>query len=76
MNLIGIFLWTGVAGTALHYWHGFQNEHGNEYKSTEKDVGMAVGSLSVLNAAAHLIDGVITFKLFTEQGESNMFDPY
>ncbi|KAK6643317.1 hypothetical protein RUM43_004822 [Polyplax serrata] len=76
MNLIGIFLWTGVAGTALHYWHGFQNEHGNEYKSTEKDIGMAVGSLCVLNAAAHLIDAVITFKLFNENGDSHFFSSY
>lgn len=27
MNVVGTLLWLGVAGTALHYWHGYQAPH-------------------------------------------------
>ena len=27
MNVVGVLLWLGVAGTALHYWHGYQPPH-------------------------------------------------
>lgn len=27
MNVVGVLLWLGVAGTALHYWHGYQPVH-------------------------------------------------
>lgn len=66
MNVIGVFLWVAVAGTALHYWHGYQNEHKYEIVANERDAGLALGSLCVLNAAAHLIDAVFAFKLYQD----------
>lgn len=69
MNVIGVFLWVSVAGTALHYWHGYQNEHKFEIIASEREVGLALGSLCVLNAAAHLIDAVFAFKLYTDKAD-------
>jgi len=67
MNVIAVFLWIAVAGTALHYWSGYQNEHRFQNVSTERDIGLALGALCVLNGAAHLIDAFFAFSLFNKE---------
>lgn len=27
MNFVGMIMFIAVGGTALHYWHGYLNEH-------------------------------------------------
>ncbi|XP_076273740.1 smooth septate junction protein snakeskin isoform X2 [Rhynchophorus ferrugineus] len=60
MNIVGIFLWIAVGATALHYWHGYLDEHKYTYVNSERQVGLALGSLCVLNGAAYLIDSVLS----------------
>ncbi|KAL0278662.1 UNVERIFIED_CONTAM: hypothetical protein PYX00_000416 [Menopon gallinae] len=64
MNICGVLLWVAVAGVSLHYWLGYQTPHHQEVIELERDAGLALGSLCVLNAATHLIDTVFTFKLY------------
>ncbi|KAG5895926.1 hypothetical protein JTB14_016330 [Gonioctena quinquepunctata] len=60
MNIVGVFLWIAVGATALHYWHGYLAEHKYVHVDSERSVGLAVGSLCVLNGAAYLIDSVLS----------------
>ncbi|XP_030752115.1 protein snakeskin isoform X2 [Sitophilus oryzae] len=60
MNIVGIFLWVAVGATALHYWHGYLAEHKYTYVNSERQVGLALGSLCVLNGAAYLVDSVLS----------------
>jgi len=60
MNIVGVFLWIAVGATALHYWHGYLSEHKYTYVNSERQVGLALGALSVLNGAVYLIDSVIS----------------
>jgi len=60
MNIIGVFLWVAVGATALHYWSGYLLEHKYQHVSSEREVGLALGSLCVLNGAAYLIDSVLS----------------
>ncbi|XP_060523274.1 protein snakeskin [Cylas formicarius] len=60
MNFIGMFLWIAVGATALHYWHGYLAEHKYTYVDSERQVGLAVGALCVINGAAYLVDGVLS----------------
>ncbi|XP_066258468.1 protein snakeskin isoform X2 [Euwallacea similis] len=60
MNIVGLFLWIAVGATALHYWHGYLNEHKYTYVNSERQVGLALGSLCVLNGAVYLVDSVIS----------------
>lgn len=40
MNVVGVLLWLGVAGTALHYWHGYQALHDFTAASSERMVSV------------------------------------
>lgn len=60
MNIVGVFLWVAVGATALHYWHGYLAEHKYTYVNSERQVGLALGSLCVLNGAAYLVDSVLS----------------
>ncbi|CAH1136045.1 unnamed protein product [Ceutorhynchus assimilis] len=60
MNIVGVFLWISVGATALHYWHGYLSEHKYTYVNSERQVGLALGSLCVLNGAVYLVDSVIS----------------
>lgn len=60
MNIVGVFLWVAVGATALHYWHGYLSEHKYTYVDSERQVGLALGSICVLNGAAYLVDSVIS----------------
>lgn len=62
MNVVGVLLWLGVAGTALHYWHGYQAPH--DFASavaSERMVGLILGYLTLLTAALYLADSVLAF---------------
>jgi hypothetical protein len=65
MNFVGCFMWIAVGGTALHYWHGYQSEHKYTNFASEREVGLAVGSLCVLSGATYLLDTVLSFLHFS-----------
>ncbi|XP_043281949.1 protein snakeskin [Venturia canescens] len=60
MNFVGMFMFVAVGGTALHYWHGYQPEHKNTLVTPEREVGLAMGSLCVLEGAAYLVDTLLS----------------
>lgn len=60
MNVSGTILFTAVGGIALHYWVGFQDENHYVGISQEKQIGLALGSLSVVEAAIYLLDTVLS----------------
>lgn len=59
MNFIGMFMWVAVGATALHYWHGYQSENRYKHIASEKQIGLALGSLCVMSGAAYLLDLVL-----------------
>jgi len=61
MNVVGVLLWLGVAGTALHYWHGYQPPHDFTAAASERMVGLIMGYLTLLVAALYLADSVLAF---------------
>ncbi|PSN58310.1 Protein snakeskin [Blattella germanica] len=67
MNVIGTFLWIAVGGTALHYWHGYQSEHKYTTFTSEREVGLAVGSLCIITGAVYLLDTVLSFFHFSRE---------
>ncbi|OXU25700.1 hypothetical protein TSAR_014129 [Trichomalopsis sarcophagae] len=60
MNFVGMFMFIAVGGTALHYWHGYMSEHKYLHVATERQVGLALGSLCVLEGALYLVDLILT----------------
>ncbi|XP_046736994.1 protein snakeskin [Diprion similis] len=60
MNFVGMFMFIAVGAIALHYWHGYQSEHKYLHVSSERQVGLALGSLCVIEGAAYLIDLVLS----------------
>lgn len=44
MNVVGVLLWLGVAGTALHYWHGYQAPHDFTAAASERMVWTSINS--------------------------------
>ncbi|KAF6200508.1 hypothetical protein GE061_004951 [Apolygus lucorum] len=61
MNITGIIMFIGVGGIALHYWCGYQNANHAQSISTMKQVGIALGSLCVVEGAVFLLDTVLAF---------------
>ncbi|XP_076656988.1 smooth septate junction protein snakeskin [Halictus rubicundus] len=64
MNFVGTFMFIAVGGTALHYWHGYLPEHKFDTIVQERQVGLAVGSLCVIEGAAYLVDLILSFLHF------------
>ncbi|XP_078033962.1 smooth septate junction protein snakeskin [Augochlora pura] len=60
MNFVGTFMFIAVGGTALHYWHGYLPEHKFDTIVQERQVGLAVGSLCVIEGAAYLVDLILS----------------
>ena len=46
MNVVGVLLWIGVAGTCLHYWHGYQAEHDFSTVASERMVRESLTSIN------------------------------
>ncbi|KAL0278884.1 UNVERIFIED_CONTAM: hypothetical protein PYX00_000566 [Menopon gallinae] len=69
MNIIGIFLWMGVAGSALHYWHSAKDEWRTREIGSERDAGLAMGSFCVFNGLLHIVDAALSLKLFLDSDE-------
>lgn len=46
MNVVGVLLWLGVAGTALHYWHGYQPVHDFTAAASERMVWISPRTLN------------------------------
>lgn len=60
MNFVGTVMFVAVGGVALHYWTGYQTEHKYVTLSSEKQVGIAVGSLCIVEGAIYLLDTVLS----------------
>ncbi|OWR45276.1 ryanodine receptor protein [Danaus plexippus plexippus] len=67
MNFIGVFLWIAVGAVALHYWGGYQGEHQFQFVFAEKQVGLAVGALCVIQGAVYLLDTALSVIHFTKE---------
>ncbi|XP_028033313.1 uncharacterized protein LOC114245364 [Bombyx mandarina] len=67
MNFVGVFLWIAVGAVALHYWGGYQGEHQFQFVFAEKQVGLAVGALCVINGAIYLLDTALSVIHFTKE---------
>uniref|UniRef100_A0A2A4JGU3 DUF7775 domain-containing protein n=1 Tax=Heliothis virescens TaxID=7102 RepID=A0A2A4JGU3_HELVI len=67
MNFVGVFLWIAVGAVALHYWGGYQGEHQYQFVFAEKQVGLAVGALCVINGAVYLLDTALSVIHFTKE---------
>jgi len=61
MNVVGTFMFVGVGAVALHYWSGYQPEDHSRNISSEKQVGLALGSLCIILSAVYLLDTVLSF---------------
>ncbi|KAL7732980.1 hypothetical protein ACLKA6_002790 [Drosophila palustris] len=59
MNVVGTFMWIAVGGVALHYWKGYMSDEGFLYVNSERQVGIAMGSLCVIEGALYLLDTVL-----------------
>ncbi|KAM3959229.1 smooth septate junction protein snakeskin isoform 1-T1 [Aphomia sociella] len=60
MNFVGVFLWIAVGAVALHYWGGYQGEQQYHFVYAEKQVGLAVGALCVIQGAVYLLDTALS----------------
>ncbi|XP_063234542.1 protein snakeskin [Bacillus rossius redtenbacheri] len=69
MNVTGCIMFIAVGGTALHYWHGYMPENKFLSFSSEREVGLALGSLCVLTGAVFLLDTVLSFIHFSKAQE-------
>ncbi|XP_013172138.1 PREDICTED: uncharacterized protein LOC106121171 [Papilio xuthus] len=67
MNFVGVFLWIAVGAVALHYWGGYQGEHQFQFVFAERQVGLAVGALCVIQGAVYLLDTVLAIIHFTKE---------
>ncbi|XP_068631789.1 uncharacterized protein [Battus philenor] len=67
MNFVGVFLWIAVGAVALHYWGGYQGEHQYQFVFAERQVGLAVGALCVIQGAVYLLDTVLAVIHFTKE---------
>lgn len=69
MNVLGIFLWIAVAGTALHYWDNYAKQHQFEVTGNERSSGLALGSLCVFTALFHLVDSAFSVRLYLSKSK-------
>ncbi|XP_028134396.1 protein snakeskin [Diabrotica virgifera virgifera] len=60
MNIVGIFMWIAVGATALHYWLGYLSEYKYTTIDSERQVGLALGAMCIINGAVYLVDGVLS----------------
>ncbi|XP_049869608.1 uncharacterized protein LOC126369293 [Pectinophora gossypiella] len=67
MNFVGVFLWIAVGAVALHYWGGYQGEHQFQFVFAERQVGLAVGALCVIQGAVYLLDTALSVIHFTKE---------
>ncbi|XP_035725401.1 protein snakeskin-like [Vespa mandarinia] len=67
MNFLGLCMFLAVGGTALHYWHGYQPEHKFEYLVPEKEVGLALGSLCIIEGVLYLLDLLLSVRHLTKE---------
>ncbi|PBC29354.1 hypothetical protein APICC_08207 [Apis cerana cerana] len=70
MNFVGTFMFIAVGGTALHYWHGYQSENKFDLIVQERQIGLALGALCVIEGAAYLIDLILSFLHFAKNTDN------
>ncbi|XP_067643367.1 protein snakeskin-like [Eurosta solidaginis] len=56
MNTIGTIMWTAIGGVAMHYWLGYMSDGDFSYVSAERKVGIAMGTLCIVQGALYLVD--------------------
>lgn len=59
MNVVGTMMWVAVGGVALHYWKGYMKDNDYLYVASERQVGIAMGALCVIEGALYLLDTVL-----------------
>ena len=69
MNVLGLFMWIAVAGTALHYWDNYAHQHQFDITGNERSSGLALGSLCVFTAFLHLADSAFSIKLYLDKSK-------
>lgn len=52
-------MWVAVGATALHYWQGYLQDSDYLYVASERQVGLAMGALCVIEGAFYLMDTVL-----------------
>lgn len=57
MNVVGTLLWLGVAGTALHYWHGYQAPHDFANLASERMVSVKIPIIFAQVFNLYILDG-------------------
>lgn len=67
MNVVGTFMWVAVGGTALHYWNGYIPDHDFLGVTSERQMGLALGSLCVVSGALYLVDSVMAFIHYSKE---------
>ncbi|XP_019868115.2 protein snakeskin [Aethina tumida] len=63
MKVVGVFLWFAVAGTAIHYWKSYSNDN-KALEGNEKQIGLAMGSLCVINGVVYFGDAALSILFF------------
>lgn len=66
MNFVGTCMWLSVGATALHYWNGYVPDYDYIYDGTERQVGLALGSLCILSSILYLADTLLPFVRFSK----------
>ncbi|XP_077286246.1 protein snakeskin-like [Arctopsyche grandis] len=59
MSFVGIFMWFAVGGAAIHYWSGYGTEDLHWQNYAERKVGLALGSLCIVNGLVYFVDTVL-----------------
>ncbi|XP_014236412.1 protein snakeskin-like [Trichogramma pretiosum] len=62
MNILGFFMWGAVGCIALIYWGGYMNEHKYTQVLNEKQVGIALGTLCIIESALYGCDTLIAYR--------------
>lgn len=68
MVVFGFLLWTGVAGTSLHYWHGYPREF-DEY-APHVVLGLLMSYMMVVVAILYLVDAILAFMHYAKNENS------
>ncbi|XP_053954457.1 protein snakeskin [Anastrepha obliqua] len=59
MNMVGTAMWVTIGGVALHYWCGYMSDQDFLYVNAERQTGIAMGALCVIEGALYLLDTVL-----------------
>ncbi|KAJ8681740.1 hypothetical protein QAD02_017532 [Eretmocerus hayati] len=67
MNFIGFFMFIVIGGIALHFWIGYLPEHKLYTFITEREAGIAMGLLCVVEGVMYIVDFVLSLLHFSKE---------